>query len=247
MTKRPQNPRLGSNDAAGAYATVNGIRLYYEIYGTGVPLVLLHGNGGAMDTFENQLPAFRRRFQVIAVDSRMHGRSGGTPETLTYPQMADDVAALLRTLGVGPALVLGWSDGGIVGLLLAMTAPDRVRALAVCGANVQQDETAFEPASLSELREVAAPGSPYSERERALYSLMLNGPTLDFSQLTAEVACPTLVMSGDRDLIRIEHTVKIFQAIPGAELCVFPRADHAFFLSDFELFNQVVEEFFERA
>jgi len=186
-----------------------------------------------------------RHFQVIGVDSRMQGRSGGDPSSLSYGQMAADVEELLKFLKAPPALILGFSDGGIVGLLLAIRAPDRVRALAVSGANIQQDEAAIPTEGLEQMRSVVEdPAS--SAQEKALYRLMLDEPNLSFEQLTQGVRCPALIMAGDRDFIKIDHTVKIFQAIPGAELAIFPQSDHFFFADKPEPFNQMVVEFFLR-
>jgi len=244
MARKTLPSRLGHDQTAGRRARLNGIDLYYEIHGQGIPLVLLHGNGGAMGDFQNQLEVLSSRFQVIGVDSRCQGKSGGDPASLSYRQMADDVRALLTHLNAEPAFVLGFSDGGIIGLLLALHAPTAVRALAVSGANVLQDETAFPRESLEDMRETVAEGSPASTLERALTNMMLNEPNLPFVELTQGISCPTLVMAGDRDLIKLEHTVKIFQAIPGAELCIFPRCDHFFFAENPDLFNQVVSGFF---
>jgi pimeloyl-ACP methyl ester carboxylesterase len=233
---------LGQDRAAGDRVSVNGAELYYELHGQGAPLVLLHGNGGSMGDFQNQIGVLAAHFQVIGVDSRCQGKSGGDPATLSYRQMAADVEALLVHLGAGPAFVLGFSDGGIVGLLLALRAPAAVRALAVSGANVMQDESAFPRETLEAMR--AALADATSPLDRALNAMMLGEPSLAFEELTEGIRCPTLVMAGDRDVIRPEHTLGIFRAIPGAELCLFPASDHFFFVENPSLFNQVVLGFF---
>src|ERR1700733_2901511 len=93
-----KNISYGNNPAAGKYAEVNGIKLYYEVYGTGMPLLMLHGDGGSIQAFENQIPFFSRYFKVIAVDSRLQGKSGGSPDTISYDLMADDFCKLLDYL-----------------------------------------------------------------------------------------------------------------------------------------------------
>jgi len=245
MARKAFPARFGQDRTAGHRASLNGIELYYEIHGQGTPLVLLHGNGGSMGDFQNQISVLSAHFQVIGVDSRCQGKSGGDPASLSYRQMAEDVRSLLLHLSAPPAYVLGFSDGGIVGLLLAMQAPDALRALAVSGANVRQDETAFPGESLEGMRKVVAEGSSASALERALNRMMLEEPDLPFEELTG-IGCPTLIMAGDHDLIKLEHTVRIFQSIPGAELCIFPHCDHFFFVENPALFNQVVPEFFLR-
>ncbi len=113
-----KNIDYGNNPAAGKYAEVNGIKLYYEVYGKGMPLLMLHGNGGSIKAFENQIPFFSAYFKVIAVDSRLQGKSGGSPDTISYDLMADDFCKLLDYLRIDSAFVLGWSDGGINGLIM---------------------------------------------------------------------------------------------------------------------------------
>jgi hypothetical protein len=116
--------RYGANPAAGHTFTHDGVRLYYEIYGSGEPLLLVHGNGGSIADLGAQIAHFRKRYKVIAMDSRDQGRSGDSPDKITYEKMTDDLAALLDHLKAGPVNVLGWSDGGIEALLARDPAPD---------------------------------------------------------------------------------------------------------------------------
>ena len=102
----------GDNPLAGHYALVNGIKLYYESYGEGQPLILLHGNGGSINAFANQIPFFEKYYRVIAVDSRLQGKSGGSSDSISYNLMASDFCALLDYLHLDSVFVLGWSDGG---------------------------------------------------------------------------------------------------------------------------------------
>ena len=103
----------GSNPAAGSTFTHDGIQLYYEVYGTGEPILLVHGGGGSIAVFKAQIEYFRHHYKVIAMDSRDQGRSGDSPDKITYEKMTDDLAALLDHLKTEPVYVLGWSDGGI--------------------------------------------------------------------------------------------------------------------------------------
>lgn len=120
-----QRVPYGNNPAAGKYQPVNSIRLYYETYGQGPPLLLLHGNGGSLEAFRKNIPYFAKRYRVIAVDSRAQGKSVDLSDTLSFEQMADDFAALLTSLRIDSAYVVGWSDGGIDALLLAMRHPGK--------------------------------------------------------------------------------------------------------------------------
>ena len=250
----PQSQRsaiaYGDNPAAGAYAEVNGIRLYYETYGAGHPLLILHGNGGSMGDLSEQIRYFGTHYRVIATDSRGHGKSGLGTDHLTYEQMADDLAVLLHQLHVPPVDVLGCSDGGILGLLLAIHHPECVDRLAVMGANT--DPLGAQDWALalvkSEGQRVDAKIARGDKTESwALYRQYLNLlgkqphiPTRDLHR----IAAPTLVMASDKDVIRADHTQMIFENIPHAQLCIFPGATHLVEVTDPGLFNFTVDKFF---
>src|SRR4029077_4920628 len=125
--------------------THDGIKLYYEVYGKGEPLLLVHGNGGSISSFTAQIDNFRKRYKVIAKDSRDQGKSGDSMDKITYEKMADDLAALLDHLQSGPVYVLGWSDGGIEALLLGMRHPEKVKKIASMAANLDPSEKAIYP------------------------------------------------------------------------------------------------------
>jgi pimeloyl-ACP methyl ester carboxylesterase len=235
----------GNNSKAGHYAIINGIQLYYEIYGTGEPLVLLHGNGGSINAFRKQIPFFEKYYRVIAIDSRLQGKSGGSPNAISYELMASDFCALLDHLNIRSAYVLGWSDGGIDGILMALQCPDRVKKLAVSGANTVPDSTALYQDDIDGMKKfVANPGNA-SATSIALTKMMIDQPNIPYSDLK-RIACPTLVMAGDHDMIRAEHTLKIYQSIPSAMLCIFPDSEHGVCQQHPDLFNQTVLTFFQK-
>ncbi len=236
----------GNNPEKGHYESVNGIKLYYEMYGSGTPLVMLHGNGGSIEAFKNQIPFFEKKYKVIAIDSRLHGKSGGSPDTLSYVMIADDVSKLLDQLKIDSAFVLGWSDGGIDGLILAINHPEKVKALAVSGANIFSDSTSLPVSDIVGMKDVISGKSTAPERDKTLNRMMLYQPDLKYSDLTRKIKCPVLVMAGDRDIIKPEHTVGIFQAIQKSELCIFPNSSHGALQEHPELFNSTVNNFFER-
>ncbi|MCB2377605.1 alpha/beta hydrolase [Hymenobacter sp. BT635] len=139
---RGQTVPYGRNAAAGKYAALRGVKLYYETYGTGPTLLLLHGNGGSSQDFKQTIPYFARRYRVIALDSRAHGQSVDAGDSLSFEMLADDCAALLTQQRLDSAYVLGWSDGGITALVLALRHPGKVKRLAATGANLWPDSTA---------------------------------------------------------------------------------------------------------
>src|ERR1700761_8139969 len=140
-----QTIKYGNNPAAGKYYDVRGIKMYCEVYGTGKPLLLIHGNGGSIEAFRKNIPYFAKKYMVIAVDSRAHGKSTDPRDSLSFEMMADDFAALLDKMNIKSSYVIGWSDGAINALLLAIRHPDKVIKLAATGANLTPDSAAFAP------------------------------------------------------------------------------------------------------
>lgn len=245
LTCPAQPTNYGNNPTAGHYASVNGISLYYETYGSGKPLVILHGNGGSIEAFKYQIPFFEKYFKIIAIDSRLQGKSGGSPDNISYDLMASDFCVLLDRLNIDSAYVLGWSDGGIDGLIMAMMCPQKVKMLAASGANVVPDSTALPYNDILWMRNFVEHDTTASRTEIALNKMMLEQPNIPFTDL-ARIHCPVLVMAGDHDIIKPEHTLKIFQSIPGASLCIFPDSHHGVCQQHPELFNRIVMDFFNR-
>jgi len=205
-------PPYGNNAAAGHTFVFNGNRFYYESYGNGAPLLLIHGNGESIKIFKGQIGAFSRRYRVIAMDSRGQGKSELGTTALSYAQMSEDTNALLDHLMLAHVRVLGWSDGGIIGLLLAIHHPDKVGMLAVMGANLQPDAAySWAVDGVARLRkrvtsELATSHDPKRlQRQLQLLDLLGNQPHIPVSDL-ATIQAPTLVMAADRDVIRDEHT-----------------------------------------
>jgi pimeloyl-ACP methyl ester carboxylesterase len=235
----------GNNLQAGRYAVINGIDLYYETYGSGEPLILLHGNGGSINSFSNQIPFFEKYYHVIAIDSRMQGKSGGLSDSISYDMMASDFCALLDYLNIDSAYVLGWSDGGIDGLIMAMRCPEKVKRLAVSGANIVPDSSALPNSDIVSMKNFVEHDKTASKTEIALNKMMLYQPNIIFADLQ-KIRCPVLVMAGDHDIIKPEHTLKIFQSIPLAFLCVFPDSNHGVCQQHPKLFNETVLAFFTK-
>src|SRR4051812_37069573 len=142
----------GNDASAGKYYNIRGIKMYCEIYGEGKPLLMIHGNGGSLSSFKNNIPYFSQKYKVIAVDSRSQGKSVDINDSLSFEMMADDFAVLLDTLHIDSAYVLGWSDGGINALLLAMRHSGKVIKLAATGANLWPDSTALIPSVWKEMQ-----------------------------------------------------------------------------------------------
>ena len=241
--------RYGANPAAGRTFMHDGIRFYYEVYGAGEPLLLVHGNGGSIADFQAQIPYFRKRYRVIVMDSRDQGKSGDSPDPITYEKMTDDLAALLDHLQTGPVNVLGWSDGGIEALLLGIRHPAKVRKIAAMAANLNPTEDAVRPDVIAMVKSmiaaipVEAKDTPEGRRGLKLSALLLDEPHIELKALEAIIA-PTLVLASDHDVIRDEHTVDIYQHIPNSKLAIFPNATHMVPFDGPAAFNATVERFF---
>jgi len=238
----------GANAAAGRTFVHDGVRLYFEVYGAGEPLLIVHGNGGSIADMAAQIAHFRRRYHVIAMDSRDHGRSADSPGPITYEKMSDDLAALIDHLQLGPVNVLGWSDGGIEGLLLGIRHPEKVKRIVAMAANLNSSEQALYPDVVGLVKSVmnamAADGgrTPQRRRELKVIRMLLDEPHIEPKALTT-ITAPTLVMAGDHDLIRGEHTIAIFQQIPNSQLAILPNATHMAPFEDPGTFNAVAERF----
>ena len=230
------------SDEKGKYAEVNGLKMYYEIHGQGGPLVLLHGAFGTADGWETVLPTLAQSHQVIAIELQGHGHTGDVDRPLSFEQMADDTAALLRHLQIAEADVFGYSMGGGVALALAMNHPDLVRRLAILGTGTGAIEDTYAPETYAQFRSLTPENFNYPPAMEAYTRVAPDPsqwPTLvskiiqlvnDFRGFASEgvrsIVAPTLIMMGDHDMVRPEHAVEVFRLIPHSQLAIFPGGDH---------------------
>ncbi|MBS1530969.1 MAG: alpha/beta hydrolase [Bacteroidetes bacterium] len=246
-----QQVKYGDNPAAGKYYDVRDIKMYAEVYGQGKPLLLIHGNGGSIAAFSKTIPYFSKKYKVIAVDSRAHGKTVDPKDSLSFEQMADDFAALLDKMHIHSAYVIGWSDGGINAILLAMRHPDKVIKFAATGANLTPDSTALQPYLWRDMvkqynTDKDKPRTTAKEKnDWKIFMLDYDQPNIPFSALKV-IKCPSLIICGDHDLIPIEHTVKIYEAIPRAYLWVVPNSGHPTLIEHAADFNKLVDNFFQK-
>ncbi|MEO7444584.1 MAG: alpha/beta hydrolase [Ferruginibacter sp.] len=239
----------GHNPAAGNFMKLRGINMYYETYGAGEPMLIIHGNGGSIDNFLYQIPYFAKNYKVILADSRAQGKTADTGDSLSYEMMTDDLNALLDGLHLDSCYVIGWSDGGINGLLLAIRHPDKVKKLAVTGANLTPDTSAVDPEVYKWAMKMNAdlqkkPNNPKVKNERKLMNLLSYEPHISLAQL-ATISCPTLVIGGDHDILLPRHTLLIAESIPKSYLWILPNSGHATPIVYKDMFNQVVGDFFK--
>lgn len=242
----PASPR----PARVGYASVNGLRMYYEIHGSAIagvpPLVLVHGGGSTIHTtFGRVLPALAASRQVIGVETQGHGHTADIDRPLTFEQDADDVAALVRQLGFERADFFGFSNGGNVVMQVAIRHRDIVRKLVVASAFVANDGIYPEvrasfahgtvdnmPVALRAAYDSAAPDSAHLP---VLVAKLMKRLT-EFRDWKPEdirsITAPTLIMVGDADIIRPEHAVQMQRLLPNAELAIFPGTEHGEYLGE---------------
>lgn len=243
----------GNNPEAGHHVQLNGVDLYYEIYGAGTPLVLLHGNSGSIGYMAPQIDHFANRYQVIAMDCRGRGKSELGADSLTYMDMAKDLNALLDHLHIDSTLIIGRSDGAVVALLMGIHYPQKVKRMAAFGANLTPDTMALYSYQkiLDERRDadkMLAAGDTTKNWKvvQQRFRMMEFQPHITVADL-ARIQCPVLVLTTDRDLIKEEHSMLIYRSIPKANLCIFPGASHRITKEDPALFNATVERYFTEA
>jgi pimeloyl-ACP methyl ester carboxylesterase len=229
----PWGGEAGKGTTNGRYAEVNGINLYYEIHGSGRPLVLLHGGLGAIEMFGPNLAALAKGRQVIAADLQAHGRTADIDRPISVEFMADDIAALIRHLGIGPVDVMGYSLGGGVALQTAIRHPQLVARLVVVSTPFRRDgfypEILAQQAYVNESMADAMKQTPMYQ----LYSSIAPRPQdwprflskmgdamkvdFDFSKEVARITAPTLIVAGDADIFPPAHAVEMFGLLGGGK------------------------------
>jgi pimeloyl-ACP methyl ester carboxylesterase len=245
------------------YADVNGLHLYYETYGSGAPLVLLHGGMLTIDlNFASLIPTLAQTHTVIGVEMQGHGRTANIDREITYANLATDIVALLDHLGIERAAVLGHSMGGGVALELAVNHPDRVSAIVPISASVSKDgmhpdlldPSTFETSSImptaqdfADFKGAYERLSPHPEQFDA-FLMTLSGMDSDFAGWTDEqlagIRCPVLIVQGDNDFTTVPHAGVMLAKIPNSTLAVIPATTHMQVTRRDTILLPMLEQFF---
>ncbi|WP_343680055.1 alpha/beta fold hydrolase [Chryseobacterium arthrosphaerae] len=218
----------GKNETAGHYLALKDTDLYYEVYGEGKPLVLLHGNSGSIRDYYQQIPVLAKQYKVIVVDTRGQGKSKDTSKRdFTYKLFADDVKALADHLKLDKINIAGWSDGGNTGLEFALKYPEKLNRLVIIGANafpegVQDQLMERFTTQMTQLNQM---GAADTINERRLLKIMLTEPNISKKDLN-RIKSPVLVIAGDKDVIKPDHTEMIARQIPDAEKIIYKDTTH---------------------
>jgi pimeloyl-ACP methyl ester carboxylesterase len=250
----PPTPTLPDTAESG-YAPVNGVKIWYAVFGQGQPVILLHGGLGNSSYWGNQVPELAKHYKVIVMDSRGHGRSTRNEEPYGYDLMASDVVALLDYLKIDKTALVGWSDGAILGLDIAIHHPERLSKLFAFAAN--SDTSGVADISKSDvfnayidraskeyevLSATPAEFGTFVDQISKMWATQPNWTADDLKKITV----PTWIVDGDRDeAIKRENTEFMAANVPDAGLLILPNVSHFAFLQDSKQFTDAVLHFME--
>ena len=232
-------------NAQSGYAAVNGISMYYEIYGNGMPLVLIHGGGSTIQTtFSKLIPLLEKNHKVIAVELQAHGHTSDRDAPESFDQDADDVAALMKYLKIDKAAILGFSNGGNTAMKIGMKYPSMVSKLVVISAFYKREGMingffeGLEKAKLDDMPEHLRNAFLEIKKDSAALLTMFNKDVMRMMQFKdwndndlASIKAPTLLVLGDKDVMTTEHAVEMNRKISGSELLVLP-GNHGSFIGE---------------
>jgi pimeloyl-ACP methyl ester carboxylesterase len=251
----PEPPPLPQAVKSG-FAPVGDIRMFYAVFGEGAPVLLLHGGLANSDYWSEVIPILiRHHLKVIVADSRGHGRSTRSAQPYSYELMASDVIGLLDYLKIGKTDLAGWSDGGIIGLDIAMHHPERLRRLFAYGANsdpsgVKDVEkspnfSAFITRARGEYARLSPTPGDYDAFLKQIEAMWAQQPNWTRPQLQ-QIKVPTAIADGAYDeAIKREHTEYLARAIPGAKLVILPDVSHFGMLQNPQEFTTAVLSFLD--
>jgi pimeloyl-ACP methyl ester carboxylesterase len=239
-------------------APVNGIQVFFAQFGAGPPVILLHGGLANSDYWGNQIAELAKLFLVTVMDTRGHGRSPLTSDRFGYGLFAQDVVALMNHLAIDRAAIVGWSDGAITGIQLALTDSSRVSALFAFGANTDLNglklggsKTGVFPEFAARCRREYFALSPnpkkWGDLQRGLIAMWRSEPSFSRDQL-AKLRLPVMIADGAHDeIIKLEHTKRIAEAVKASRLKIFPDASHFAMLQVTKQFNSTLIDFLTEA
>ncbi len=240
--------QYGNNAKTGEYVTVkDGKKIYYETYGQGEPLILLHGNGGSISSFYKSIPELAKQYKVIVLDTRGQGKSVDTDtQEFNYDLFTDDLEYVINSLKLEKVNVVGWSDGAIIGLLLSIRHPELIDKLVLMGANLNPSNEALSKKAISIvqkiIRDINKTNDPNLQTTLRLSQMLLKQPNILVDDLH-KVKAKTLVMAGENDLILEKHTQLIAKNIANSQLNIIKNETHFLPEENATLFVKIVLDF----
>ena len=234
-----EEPKYGLNEEAGRYAVSGDAKIYYEVYGEGRPIVLLHGGFAYIDQYKKYIPVLRENYKLIAIATRGYGKSEIGTKKFTYDLFADDVKAVLQKETQGKAIIMGFSDGAVTSYLVAAKYPELVYKVVAMGGCLDKSGYTeegfkwlenFSAAEFESYRPDFKSIMPQPERMNELIEnlrgLWSEKSILSFEELK-NINCPVLLMAGDRDIYsKPEHMTEIYRNLPNAQLAIIPNSRH---------------------
>lgn len=252
----------GSNQLAGKYVTIPGAKIYYEVYGSGPTLLMLHGGYGSISDFANNIPELSKYYTVIAVDTRGYGRSTNLLDSMSYELLTDDMEHFLGLLKLDSIYVCGFSDGGIVAIYLAAKYPKRVKKVFASGANYLVADNSQNKANetLDQEKIKASPfwrtiktqyvqlnpnPEKFERHVQLIHKMWYHNPCIPKNDLI-KIGSPVFLLYGDRDLIPLEQGLAMYRILPGktTQLCILPNTSHFTFSEKPKLVSELLISFF---
>ena len=212
---------------------VNNVNLFYETYGEGIPIILVHGNGETHEIFDKLIEKLQANYKVYALDSRCHGKSENT-KIISYDLMAQDVIGFIKQLKINKPIFYGFSDGGIIGLLIAIKEPRLLSNLIISGANISPDGTTKKDIILTKLM--------YYITRNKLVKMMVYEPNITCEELQ-KIEIPVHIIAGEKDVIRYDHTKKIAHNIRNSTLKIVPNATHSSYIVHNEEIYNIIKDY----
>ena len=251
-----QKINYGSN--SGKYCTIRGVKIYYEEYGKGIPLILLHGGIQSIHDFQEVIPSLSKKYRVIAFDRPCHGRSEHI-DSLSYHIMADFTSLLIDQLRLDSTYLMGWSDGGNTGLLVAAMRPDKVKKIIICGADLNEEKVGSQaPGNLQMITPEFVENNwkawlsnyqhlspqPYLWKTFIIKTVKM-WLQIDYisKKEMQELHCKTLLILGDRDVVNPEAGIKMHRLIQGSEFCILPNTTHFMFAEKPDILSRLALDF----
>ena len=262
-------PAFAQSEPVGDRVEVNGMQMYYEVSGAGDPLIVLHGSYMNIPSMGAIIPKLAETHKVYALEFQGHGRTTDIDRPITYPNLADDIAAFMDAVGLEKADVFGYSLGGQAGLLLAIHYPEKVDRLVAAG-GAAYDVEGFQPVYKEMIPQMTVEmmvGMPFAEEYRALAADPDGFPALAEKLIALEheplaweadvktIKTPVLIISGDADVATLEHTVALFrllgggvmgdmgEPLPESRLAILPATSHTAVITQVDLLHGVIEPF----
>lgn len=212
---------------------VNNINLYYEEYGSGQPIILLHGNQETHEIFDKLINKLKDNYKVYAIDSRCHGKSEN-PKEISYNLMCDDVIQFIKALNIEKPILYGFSDGGIIGILVAIKEPNLLSKLIVSGANITPDVFTTFDFIITKLF--------YFFTRSKYIKMMLDEPNIPLEDLH-KIIIPVYVLAGEKDVIKLEHTKLITDNIKNSTMEIIPKEKHGSYIIHSEKIYEIIKKY----